>query len=94
VIREALKAVGRSLDERSRCLLAAGDERTAGYGEIAATSRATGTACSKFGSGLKDLANPGSLSGVFFRSGSERPALIVADPALREYLRQLQERAK
>jgi DNA-binding phage protein len=44
VIRERFTAVERALNERSRRLLAAAEARTAGYGGIAAVSRATGVA--------------------------------------------------
>ena len=63
VIRERFMAVGRDLSERSRRLFAAAEAKTAGHGGITAVALATGVARSTIGRGLKDLADPGSLSG-------------------------------
>jgi hypothetical protein len=93
VIRERFEAVGRSLNERSRRLFAAAEARTAGYGGIAAASRATGIARSTIGRGLKDLADSSSLTGKVRRPGSGRRTLTEADPTLLESLRQLLEPA-
>src|SRR5882757_7863130 len=93
VIRERFTAVERDLNERSRRLLAAAAARTAGYGGIAAVSRATGVARSTIGRGLKDLATPVSLSGGVRRPGGGGPTLIAKDPTLLENLRQLAEPA-
>jgi Rhodopirellula transposase DDE domain len=93
VIRERFTAVGRELNERSRRLLVAVEAKTAGYGGIAAASRATGVARSTIGRGLKDLADPDSLSGEVRRPGGGRPTLIGTDPTLLENLRQLVEPA-
>src|SRR3982751_487594 len=49
------------LDERRRRLFAATEARTAGYGGIAAVSRATGIAVSTIGRGLKELATAAQL---------------------------------
>jgi Rhodopirellula transposase DDE domain len=92
-IRERFAAVADSLNERSRRLLVAAEAKTAGYGGIAAASRATGVARSTIGRGLKDLADPGSLSGEVRRVGSGCPPLTRKDPALLENLRQLVEPA-
>ena len=92
-IRERFTAVERDLNERSRRLLAAAEAKTAGYGGIAAVSRATGVARSTIGRGLKDLASPGSLSGHVRRPGGGGPTLIAKDPTLLESLRQLVEPA-
>lgn len=92
-IRERYAAVGRSLNERARRLFAAAEARTAGYGGIAASSRATGLAPSTIGRGLKDLGEPGSLSGKVRRPGGGRAALTTKDPSLLEDLRQLLEPA-
>lgn len=92
-IRERYAAVGRSLNERARRLLAAVEARTAGYGGIAAASRATGLAPSTIGRGLKDLEDPGSLSGEVRRPGGGRSALTAKDPSLLEDLRRLLEPA-
>ncbi len=86
-------AVRRSLDERGRRLFAAAEARAAGHGGISAAARATGVARSTIGRGLKDLDNPGALSGVVRRPGSGRPALTVADPALLDDLRRVLEPA-
>ena len=93
VIRERFTAVERDLNERSRRLLAAAEAKTAGYGGIAAASRATGIARSTIGRGLKDLATPGSLLGEVRRPGGGGPTLIEKDPTLLEDLRQLVEPA-
>ena len=91
VIRERFSAVGDGLNERSRRLLVAAEAKTAGYGGIAAASRATGIARSTIGRGLKDLADPGSLSGEVRRPGGGCPPLTRKDPTLLEDLRQLVE---
>src|SRR5271167_3394427 len=93
VIRGRFTAVERSLNERSRRLLAAAEAKSAGHGGIAAASRATGIARSTIGRGLKDLAAPGSLSGTVRRPGGGGPTLIEKDPTLLEDLRQLVEPA-
>jgi hypothetical protein len=93
VIREQFTSVERDLNERSRRLLAAAEARTAGHGGIAAASQATGIARSTIGRGLKDLADPGSLSGEVRRPGGGGPTLIATDPTLLENLRQLVEPA-
>jgi hypothetical protein len=93
VIRERFAAVSHGLNERSRRLLVAAEAKTAGYGGIAAASRATGVARSTIGRRLKDLADPGSLSGKVRRPGSGCPTLIRKDPTLLENLRLLVEPA-
>jgi hypothetical protein len=93
VIRDRFAAVSHGLNERSRRLLVAAEARTAGYGGIAAASRATGLARSTIGRGLKDLADPGSLSGKVRRPGSGCPTLTRKDPTLLEDLRLLVEPA-
>ena len=98
VLRERFTAVGQDLNERSRRLLAAAEAKTAGYGGIAAASQATGVARSTIGRGLKNLADPGSLSGEVRRPGGGcptliGPTLIGPDPTLLEDLRQLVEPA-
>jgi len=92
-IRERFAAVGGDLNERSRRLFAAAEAKTAGHGGIAATSRATGIARRTIGRGLKDLTDPGRLSGVVRRPGGGRPTLTETDPTLLENLRQLLEPA-
>jgi hypothetical protein len=93
VIRERFTAVERDLNERSRRLLAAAEAKTAGHGGITAASLATGIARSTIGRGLKDLAEPGSLSGEVRRPGGGGPTLVEKDPTLLENLRQLVEPA-
>jgi hypothetical protein len=93
VIRERFKAVGPDLNERSRRLLVAAEAKTAGHGGITAASQATGLARSTIGRRLKDLADPGSLSGEVRRAGGGRPTLTGKDPTLLEDLRQLVEPA-
>jgi len=92
-IRDRFTAVDQDLSERSRRLVAAAEAKTAGYGGIAAVSRATGVARSTIGRGLKDLADPGSLSGTVRRPGGGCPTLIEKDPTLLDDLRQLVEPA-
>src|SRR5271170_3752996 len=92
-IGERYAAVRRSLNERGRRLFAAAAARTAGHGGISASARATGIARSTIGRGLKDLDDPGALSGVVRRPGSGRHALTVTDPTLLDDLRQLLEPA-
>jgi hypothetical protein len=92
-IRARFTAVGGGLNERSRRLFVAAEARTAGYGGIAAASRATGIARSTIGRGLKDLADPGALSGVVRRPGSGQPSLTVRDATLLEHLREVLEPA-
>jgi hypothetical protein len=93
VIRERFAAVSHGLNERSRRLLAAAEAKTAGYGGIAAASRATGVARSTIGRGLKDLADPGSLTGEVRRPGTGCPTLTRKDPTLLDDLRHLIEPA-
>jgi len=93
VIRERFMAVGPDLNERSRRLLVAAEAQTAGHGGITAASQATGLARSTIGRGLKDLADPGSLSGEVRRPGGGRPTLTETDPTLLDDLQQLLEPA-
>jgi hypothetical protein len=93
VIRARFVAVGSGLNERSRRRHVAAEAKTAGYGGIVAAARATGIARSTIGRGLKDLADPGSLSGKVRRPGSGRPTLTGSDPTLLEDLRGLLEPA-
>jgi hypothetical protein len=93
LIRDRFSAVSCSLNERGRRLFAAAEARTAGYGGISASARATGVARSTIGRGLKDIAKPEKLTGVIRRSGSGRRALTHTDATLLEDLRQLLEPA-
>src|SRR5271170_7682639 len=92
-IRERFAAVDRDLNERSRRLLVAAEAKTAGHGGTTAASEATGLARSTIGRGVKDLAEPGSLSGQIRRPGGGRPTLTATDPTLLDDLRQLVEPA-
>src|SRR5664279_123083 len=83
-ICERFAAVGSGLEAEAK---------TAGYGGIAATSRATGIARSTIGRGLKDLAATDTLRGVVRRPGSGRPTLTETDPTLLESLGRLLEPA-
>src|SRR5215210_1917669 len=66
------------LDERRRRLFAATEARTAGYGGIAAVSRATGIAVSTIGRGLKELATAARLDAERVRCpGGGRKALVA-----------------
>jgi len=92
-LRARYEAVRSSLDERSRRLSAAAEAKAAGYGGIAATSRATKVARSTIGRGLKDLRDPGSLTGKVRRNGGGSPRLTTKDPGLLEDLERLLEPA-
>src|SRR3954469_322102 len=71
------------LDERRRRLFAATEARTAGYGGIAAVSRATGIAVSTIGRGLKELATAARLDAERVRCpGGGRKPLVATDAAL------------
>ena len=58
-IRHRYTQLSPHLDERGRRMFAAAEARAAGYGGIAAVSRATGLAASTIGRGLKELAAAG-----------------------------------
>jgi hypothetical protein len=92
-LRIRYEAVRSSLDERGRRLSAAAEAKAAGYGGIAAASRATKVARSTIGRGLKDLRDPDSLTGKVRRRGGGSPRLTTRDPTLLEDLRQLLEPA-
>jgi hypothetical protein len=92
-IRIRYQAVRPSLDERGRRLHAAAEAITAGHGGVAAASRATKVARSTIGRGLKDLREPGSLTGKVRRKGAGRPTVTAKDPTLLGDLRQLLEPA-
>jgi hypothetical protein len=92
-IRTRYEAVRRQLDERGRRLCAAAEAKAAGYGGVAAAARATKVARSTIGRGLKDLRDPGSLTGKVRRKGAGSPRLVVKDPTLLEDLERLLEPA-
>ena len=72
---------------------AAAEAKAAGYGGIAAAARATKVARSTIGRGLKDLRDPGSLTGKVRRKGGGSPRLTSRDPTLLEDLQRLLEPA-
>jgi hypothetical protein len=92
-LRNRYEALRSSLDERGRRLNAAAEAKAAGYGGIAAAARATKVARSTIGRGLKDLRDPGSLTGKVRRKGGGTPRLTAKDPTLLEDLQRLLEPA-
>ncbi len=92
-LRIRFEALRSSLDERGRRLSAAAEAKAAGYGGIAAAARATKVARSTIGRGLKDLRDPGSLTGKVRRKGGGSPRLTTRDPTLLEDLQRLLEPA-
>ena len=80
-IRARFAELSAHLDERGRRLLAASEARAAGYGGIAAVSRATGLAASTIGRGLKDLLNGLPLGRVRRQGGGGKP-VAERDPGL------------
>src|ERR1035437_10582756 len=92
-VRTSYEALLACLDERGRRLFAAVEARTAGYGGIAAGTRATRIAPSTIGRGLKDLAASGFSEGSVRRAGSGGAPLTRVDPTLLEDLRRLGEQA-
>jgi len=81
-IRERYTQLSPHLDERGRRIFAAAEARAAGYGGIAAVSRATGLAASTIGRGLKELAAAGLEGDRIRRHGGGRKALLVSDTKL------------
>jgi hypothetical protein len=82
-IRDRYVAVSPHLDERGRRFFAAGEARSAGYGGIAAVSRATGVATSTIGRGLKELACGSDLAMNRVRHhGGGRKRLVATNPTL------------
>ena len=80
------------LDERTRRLSAATEAVAAGYGGIAAVSRATGVAASTIGRGKKDLAGETLLEpGRIRRAGGGRKSLVEKNPGLEKELLALVE---
>ena len=67
-------------------MFAAAEARAAGYGGIAAVSRATGLAASTIGRGLKELAAAGLEGDRIRRHGGGRKALLVNDTQLLDNL--------
>ena len=82
-IRERLLAVSAHLDERSKRIFAATEARTAGYGGVAAVSRATGIAASTIGRGLAELSATDQLAPDRVRRvGGGGKRLVDKDPTL------------
>jgi hypothetical protein len=82
-IRTRFAALLPHLDERERRLVAATEARLAGYGGIAAVSRATGIAPSTIGRGLRELDAEAALDpSRVRRAGGGRPALTTQNPTL------------
>jgi hypothetical protein len=92
-IRTRYQAVRSSLNERGRRLHAAAEAVSAGHGGIAAASRATKVARSTISRGLKDLKEPGSLTGQVRRKGAGRPTVTAQDATLLGDLERLLEAA-
>ena len=71
------------LNERSRRIFAAVEARAAGYGGVAAVSRATGIAASTIGRGLRELALTTPLAAERVRRpGGGRKSLLATDASL------------
>ena len=91
-IRDRYVALSPHLDERGRRSFAAGEARAAGYGGIAAVSRATGIAASTIGRGLKELACGSGLPlNRVRRPGGGRKPLVATNPTLLDDLLALVE---
>ena len=91
-IRARFTAMKDHLTERGRRLTAAA-EALSPETSIAEVSRATGVARSTLGRGMKDLNNPGALTGEIRRAGAGRPSLAQSCPTLVEDLGKLVEPA-
>ena len=91
-IQERHASLSPHLDERARRLAAATEAAAAGYGGIAAVSRATGIAASTIGRGKKDLAGDTPLEpGRVRRAGGGRKSLVEKTPELEKDLLALVE---
>jgi transposase len=83
VIRARFASLSPHLDERCRRLFAASEARAAGYGGVAAVSRATGIAASTIGRGLKELVNAERDEAARVRRpGGGRKPLVATDASL------------
>ncbi len=82
-IRQRYLALSGHLDERARRIFSATEARTAGYGGIAAVSRATGIAASTIGRGLTELISTDPLAPERVRRpGGGGKKLVDKDPTL------------
>ena len=82
-IRGRYAALSQHLDERARRVFAATEAKTAGYGGIAAVSRATGMAASTIGRGLQELADAEVLDlGRVRRPGGGGKKRVTQDATL------------
>jgi hypothetical protein len=90
-IKLRYEAVSPVLDERGRRRFAAAEALTAGWGGIAAVSKATGMARSTIGYGLRELRGkaPDSTLGGVRRKGAGRKPLTQTDPTLLSDLEKL-----
>lgn len=93
-IRLRYESVRGNLDERSRRVVLAAEVRAAGYGGVAAVSRATGVARSTLGRALKDLDDPPELpANRARRKGGGRASFAKTRPDMVEKLREIVEPA-
>lgn len=92
-IKARYEALSPHLDERGRRLFAASEARAAGYGGIAAVSKATGIARSTIGRGLSDLDAGEGANGRIRRNGGGRKQKIELDPGLLPALNELVQSA-
>jgi hypothetical protein len=82
-IRQRYLALSPHLDERARRIFAGTEARAAGYGGIAAVSRATGIAASTIGRGLAELSAKDRLApGRVRRPGGGGKKLVEKDATL------------
>jgi Rhodopirellula transposase DDE domain len=82
-MQERFAVLSRHLDERGRRMFAAAEAKAAGYGGIAAASRATGIAVSTINRTLKELAGGSELVlGQIRRPGGGRKSLVESDAGL------------
>ena len=92
-IKARYEALSPHLDERGRRLFAASEARAAGYGGIAAVSKATGIARSTIRRGLSDLDADEGANGRIRRIGGGRKQKIELDPGLLPALNELVQSA-
>src|ERR1700680_2697464 len=88
-IRQRWEAVGSTLDERGRRLLAAAEVRTAGWGGLAVVSKITGLARSTINRGEDDLDAAPLPKGRVRGGGGGRRARSETDPGLVPALKRL-----